>query len=326
MTAWSRRWRLRWRRSRTRRESHVQGGAPGAADPAQAEREQASKAMLAHLRTVNLGTVMTALGGSLDREDWRKWHLGDEVISITGEKFQSLTRQQGGNGAIELVMHARPGYDFTMLSCSSAREWDADVAVVAAARYAQGIAARVVSRARPSRPRREPYGSMTGHTSSERGVRALRRWRHTPEERVRRIRAALAGGDRPTAEIHFATLLQESSPSTERWLRRVIATTPTIWNAAAYPVSEDLRQEWRWRCGGTSPSRTGGDGVGDHVLAGAHLRPAARRDPLHARGRVLGGHSRAHPGLAGRDVMLGRLRPDGGCRSTRHARRGGTGR
>ena len=64
-----------------------------------------------------------------------------------------------------------------------------------------------------------------------------------PEERIRQIRAALALGDRPAADHHFVALLQQSRPSTERWLRRVIALTPAIQNASAYPVSEDLRQE-----------------------------------------------------------------------------------
>ena len=121
---------------------------------AMSEREQASKAMLAHLRTVNLGTVMTALGGSLDRDDWRKWHLGDEVIAINGEQFHSLTRQQGGKGAIELVMHARPGYDFEEAVVFLSRRVGADVAVVAAARYAQGIAEREASRTAEPAPRR----------------------------------------------------------------------------------------------------------------------------------------------------------------------------
>lgn len=65
----------------------------------------------------------------------------------------------------------------------------------------------------------------------------------SPEEHVRQIRAALDAGDRPAAGAHFVTLLQQSSASTERWLRRVIAMTPALHNASAYPVSEDLRQE-----------------------------------------------------------------------------------
>lgn len=109
---------------------------------AQAEREKLAKSMLAHLRQVDLRTVMGALGGALDRDDWRKWHLGNEVISIAGEKFQSLTRQQRGFGAIDLVMHVRPGYDFEDSVVFISRHLGADVAVVSAARYAQNIAER----------------------------------------------------------------------------------------------------------------------------------------------------------------------------------------
>jgi len=65
----------------------------------------------------------------------------------------------------------------------------------------------------------------------------------TAEERVRLIRAALENNERSAAERHFATLLQESSLSTERWLRRVIAMTPALRNASAYPACADLRQE-----------------------------------------------------------------------------------
>src|SRR6202051_1045522 len=65
----------------------------------------------------------------------------------------------------------------------------------------------------------------------------------TPEERVQQIRAALDNGDRSTAEHHFATLLQDSKASTERWLRRIIAVTPALHDASAYAVCEELRQE-----------------------------------------------------------------------------------
>jgi RNA polymerase sigma factor (sigma-70 family) len=65
----------------------------------------------------------------------------------------------------------------------------------------------------------------------------------TAEERVQQIRAALDNGDRSTAEHHFATLLQDSKASTERWLRRTIALTPALHNASVYPVCEELRQE-----------------------------------------------------------------------------------
>src|SRR5205823_4632229 len=71
----------------------------------------------------------------------------------------------------------------------------------------------------------------------------LRSSTSTAEERVRQIRAALDNRDRSTAEHHFATLLQGSKASTERWLRRTIALTPALHNASAYAVCEELRQE-----------------------------------------------------------------------------------
>lgn len=65
----------------------------------------------------------------------------------------------------------------------------------------------------------------------------------TAEERVRHLRAALDAGDRPEAGRLFGALLQESSLSIERWLRRVIVMTPALRNASAYPACADLRQE-----------------------------------------------------------------------------------
>lgn len=71
----------------------------------------------------------------------------------------------------------------------------------------------------------------------------LRSGTSTAEERVRQIRAALDNGDRSAAEQHFATLLQDSGESTERWLRRTIALTPALHNSSAFGVCEELRQE-----------------------------------------------------------------------------------
>jgi hypothetical protein len=109
---------------------------------AMAQREQAAKAILAHLRQVDLGTVMTALGGEPDRDDRHKWHLGAEVIFIKGEQFDSALRQRGGSGAIDLVMHARSGYGFNEAIVFLRDHLGPDVAVVAAARHAQTIAER----------------------------------------------------------------------------------------------------------------------------------------------------------------------------------------
>jgi hypothetical protein len=113
---------------------------------AQAEREQMSKALLAHLRQVNLGTVLTALGGEIDRDDPSRWRLNGDVLAIKGEQFHNVTRREGGKGAIELVMHARPSYDFEEAVVFLAKRAGPDIAVVAAARYAQSISERAVLR------------------------------------------------------------------------------------------------------------------------------------------------------------------------------------
>jgi len=108
---------------------------------AQAQREEMSKALLQHLRQVDLGTVISALGGDPDPSARGQWYLGGEVISITGEEFHNHARQQSGTGAIELVIHAT-GYTERDATVWLSYELGADVAVVAAARHARCIAER----------------------------------------------------------------------------------------------------------------------------------------------------------------------------------------
>ena len=69
------------------------------------------KALAAQVRAIDLPTVIERLGGQVDRYDAHKYRLDGEHISITGERFYHPERQQGGGGAIDLVMHA-VGYDY----------------------------------------------------------------------------------------------------------------------------------------------------------------------------------------------------------------------
>jgi len=69
------------------------------------------KALAAQVRAIDLPTVIERLGGQVDRYDAHKYRLDGEHISITGERFFNHDRQQGGGGAIDLVMHAA-GYDY----------------------------------------------------------------------------------------------------------------------------------------------------------------------------------------------------------------------
>jgi len=69
------------------------------------------KALAAQVRAIPLETVIERLGGEVDRYNAHKYHLDGEHISINGERFYNHDRQQGGGGAIDLVMHAA-GYDY----------------------------------------------------------------------------------------------------------------------------------------------------------------------------------------------------------------------
>jgi hypothetical protein len=52
-----------------------------------------------------LETVLLFRGAVRDRHDRCKWHSEQGPLSVTGLKFMSWQRAQGGGGAIDLVMH-----------------------------------------------------------------------------------------------------------------------------------------------------------------------------------------------------------------------------
>jgi len=78
-----------------------------------------------------LETVIERLGGQVDRYDAHKYRLDGEHISITGERFYNHDRQQGGGGAIDLVMHAA-GYDYREAVAYLRDTHGADTALTAA--------------------------------------------------------------------------------------------------------------------------------------------------------------------------------------------------
>jgi hypothetical protein len=57
------------------------------------------------LRRIPLTAVLRACGARPDRYDKAKWHTAEGTLSITGTKFMSWQRSQGGGGAIDLAMH-----------------------------------------------------------------------------------------------------------------------------------------------------------------------------------------------------------------------------
>ncbi len=108
------------------------------------------KALAAQVRAIPLETVIERLGGQVDRYDAHKYRLDGEHISISGERFYNHDRQQGGGGAIDLVMHAA-GYDYREAVAYLRDTHGADAAISAAtwhgARHAQDEARTIVEHA-----------------------------------------------------------------------------------------------------------------------------------------------------------------------------------
>ena len=57
------------------------------------------------VRAMDLGTVLRACGAVPDPRDKAKWHTSKGVVCITGMKFMNFSRDAGGGGAIDLLMH-----------------------------------------------------------------------------------------------------------------------------------------------------------------------------------------------------------------------------
>lgn len=57
------------------------------------------------LRALPLESVLQAWGAQRDRDDPRKWHTSQGVLSVTGAKFMNWNRAIGGGGAIDLAIH-----------------------------------------------------------------------------------------------------------------------------------------------------------------------------------------------------------------------------
>lgn len=68
------------------------------------------------VRHIDLAEILRRTGGVRDSHDRSKWHTGQGVISVTGEKFFDWTEAAGGGGAIDLVMHLN-GWNFKRAVC-----------------------------------------------------------------------------------------------------------------------------------------------------------------------------------------------------------------
>ncbi len=89
------------------------------------------RALAAQVRAIDLPAVIERLGGQVDHYDAHKYRLDGEHISITDARFFNHDRQQGGGGAIDLVMHAA-GYDYREAVAYLRDTHGADAAISAA--------------------------------------------------------------------------------------------------------------------------------------------------------------------------------------------------
>ncbi len=58
------------------------------------------------VRSIPLETVLTHWGAERDRRDRAQWRTERGPLSVTGAKFFNWHRNEGGGGAIDLVMHS----------------------------------------------------------------------------------------------------------------------------------------------------------------------------------------------------------------------------
>ena len=117
---------------------------------AHAQVQEDYKALAAQVRAVPLESVIERLGGQVDRYNHAKWRLDGEHISINGERFYNHDRQQGGGGAIDLVMHAtRYSYPEAVAYLRDTHGAEAAIGAATwrAARQAHGDAQHIVEHA-----------------------------------------------------------------------------------------------------------------------------------------------------------------------------------
>jgi hypothetical protein len=57
------------------------------------------------VRDIELCQVLKQMGSVSDKKDPAKWHTGQGLLSVNGQKFFNWTKNRGGGGAIDLIIH-----------------------------------------------------------------------------------------------------------------------------------------------------------------------------------------------------------------------------
>ena len=59
----------------------------------------------AFVRNIELRRVLEQMGTVTDKHDPNKWHTEQGILSVNGQKFFNWTKNVGGGGAIDLIIH-----------------------------------------------------------------------------------------------------------------------------------------------------------------------------------------------------------------------------
>ena len=60
------------------------------------------------VRDIGLCQVLKQVGARRDKNDPTKWHTMQGILSVNGQKFFNWTKNKGGGGAIDLMLHLHP--------------------------------------------------------------------------------------------------------------------------------------------------------------------------------------------------------------------------
>ena len=90
---------------RLRRTPSEEAPCPTAACWPRAVTQDNFRRRAAAVRSIPLQTVLTAWGAQPDRTDRSAWRTERGPLSVTGTQFFNWHRNEGGGGAIDLVMH-----------------------------------------------------------------------------------------------------------------------------------------------------------------------------------------------------------------------------
>ncbi|MFQ5464148.1 MAG: hypothetical protein ACE5E5_16160, partial [Phycisphaerae bacterium] len=127
------------------------------------------------VRSIPLETVLAHWGAERDRRDQSQWRTPCGPLTVTGPKFFNWHRNQGGGGAIDLVMHLGD------MDAGAAIRWLQQHLGSAATTASSTVGISANSHAQPS-------------SSSVPAADAARRPLHLPEpapERLQRVRQYL---------------------------------------------------------------------------------------------------------------------------------------